>query len=650
MKRKLLTLGVALIFTLSATLSAFAAANPAKIITRNWTNFRGNQSHNAVVSDKLPTSAENAALYWATKAGEGYGDGAIGSPILVDGYLYFNQGKKIKKMDAMSGKVVATGKMVERSNFSIIPPTYGDGKIFVGLANGRIQAFDAKTLKSLWVYQDKLKGQPNSPITYYKGYVYTGFWNSETRIANFACVSAKDGNTKKTTEKKSARWVYPNAGGYYWAGAYVSDNFVLVGTDDGDGGYTAQTSRLLSLSPKTGKKIDSIEGLNADIRSNVSYDKVTDRYYFTSKGGSFYSVKVSKTGKLSDLKELDLGGMSTSTPAIYNGRAYVGVSGKGQFDKYNGHRIAVIDLASFTIAYTASCMGYPQTSGLVYTGAGDGYTYVYFFENMTPGKLRYIKDKPGLTEPVDAVIENDGTQDWVCAPTLFTPQGAQAQYAICSPIVDEYGTIYFKNDSAQMMALGSKIKKITISKLPTQTTYDIGDVFNPAGMKVEAVLTNGKRMDISQYVQYGADPLTAKDSDVLIYYANQMYNDETQLDTLYATVDIKMNDAKTSEVNNAAKRRIKAAQPSLTVKAGKKSAVLSWKKVPNANGYQIYRSSKKSGGFKSVKTITKASVLTYTDKSLASGKTGYYKIRAYRTINKAPYYSKWSAVKSAKAK
>ena len=135
-----------------------------------------------------------------------------------------------------------------------------------------------------------------------------------------------------------------------------------------------------------------------------------------------------------------------------------------------------------------------------------------------------------------------------------------------------------------MMALGSKIKKITISKLPAQTAYDIGDVFNPAGMKVEAVLANGKRMDISQYVQYGADSLTAKDSDVLIYYANQMYNDETQLDTLYATVDIKVNDAKTSEVNNAAKRRIKAAQPSLTVKDGRKSAVLSWKKVPNANG------------------------------------------------------------------
>ena len=159
---------------------------------------------------------------------------------------------------------------------------------------------------------------------------------------------------------------------------------------------------------------------------------------------------------------------------------------------------------------------------------------------MTPGKLRYIKDKPGLTEVVDGVVENDGRKDWLCAPVLFTPQGSQAQYAICSPIVDEYGTIYFKNDSAQMMALGSKIKKITVSKMPKKTVYKEGQTFNPAGMKVEAVLTNGKRMDVSQYVQYGADPLTTADSDVLIYYANQMYNDEEQMDTIYTTVDIKV--------------------------------------------------------------------------------------------------------------
>lgn len=658
-KRRLLAVLLAFTLVLGTVSGGYAAESvanvcknpdPSKVIKTDWINFRGNNTHNAVTESPLPTKASDAALLWATKSGIGFDSKAVGSPILVDGYLYYNQEKTINKMDAVSGKKVKSGTMVNYSNFSIVPPTYADGKIFIGLAGGVIQAFDAKTLKSLWVYTDELGGQPNCPITYYDGCVYTGFWNSETRDANFVCVSVKDDDPKKTTEAKSAEWKYTSKGGYYWAGAYVCKDFVLVGTDDGCSGYTEQTSKLLSLDPKSGKLLDKIEGLNADIRSNVSYDEQTDRCYFTSKGGSFYSVKVSTNGKISDLKEIDLGGMSTSTPAIYNGRAYIGVSGPGQFTKYNGHNITVIDLNEWKIEYRAYTMGYPQTSGLVYTGAKDGYTYVYFFENMTPGKVRYIKDKPGLTEVIDGVVENDGSKDWLCAPVLFTPQGAHAQYAICSPIVDEYGTIYFKNDSAHMMALGSKIKKITVTKKPTQTTYDIGDTFNPSGMKVEAVLTNGKRMDVSQYVQYSTKAITKKDSDVLIYYSNQLYNDEKKLDTLYATVDIKVNSAAVSERNNKAKKQIAAVKTELTIKAGKKSATISWKKAANANGYQLYRSTKKNSGFKAVKTINKASTLNYTDKGLASGSTCYYKIRAYRTINGTKYYSKWSAVKSVKIK
>ena len=42
------------------------------------------------------------------------------------------------------------------------------------------------------------------------------------------------------------------------------------------------------------------------------------------------------------------------------------------------------------------------------------------------------------------------------APVLWTPAGAQAQYAICTPIADEYGTLYFKNDSAYLMAVGQQ--------------------------------------------------------------------------------------------------------------------------------------------------------------------------------------------------
>lgn len=157
-----------------------------------------------------------------------------------------------------------TGDMVTNSNFNIVPPTYADGMIFVGLSNGTIQAFDAETLESLWVYEDPLKGQPNSPLVYYDGYVYTGFWNSETKAANFVCVSATDENPDDTQEAKYATWTYQQAGGFYWSGAYISDNFVLVGTDDGQSGYLSDTSNLLSLDPKTGKLIDKIGNLNGD--------------------------------------------------------------------------------------------------------------------------------------------------------------------------------------------------------------------------------------------------------------------------------------------------------------------------------------------------------------------------------------------------
>ena len=44
--------------------------------------------------------------------------------------------------------------MVATSDFAIVPPTYAEGMIFVGLSKGRVQAFNAETLESLWVYTD----------------------------------------------------------------------------------------------------------------------------------------------------------------------------------------------------------------------------------------------------------------------------------------------------------------------------------------------------------------------------------------------------------------------------------------------------------------------------------------------------------------
>ncbi|MBR6798539.1 MAG: cadherin-like beta sandwich domain-containing protein, partial [Firmicutes bacterium] len=423
-----------------------------------WSNFRGSDSNNSVTDAAIPTSAENGTLYWANKIGNGYSADAVGSPILVDGDLITYAGANIFRVDTITGEIKATGYMDHKSAHATTPPSYAEGMVFVALTDGTVQAFNAETLESLWVYKDPLGGQPVCPLTIKDGFLYTGFWNSEKGDANFVCLSITDEDPQQINERKNASWYHTTNGGYYWAGAYVSENFVLIGTDDGDAGCTEPTSQMLMFDPVTGKLLDIWNNLDGDIRSTVVYDEATDAYYFTSKGGSFYSLKVKETDagwKMTDKWSIELDNgtdgtpMSTCSPTVYNGRAYVGVSGAGQFSAYSGHNISVIDLSQQKVAYKVQTQGYPQTSGLLTTAyeKESGYVYVYFFDNMTPGKLRVLRDKAGQTKA--DYVTTEGSHS--AAYALFTPTGDQAQYAICSPIVDEYGTIYFKNDSAHMM-------------------------------------------------------------------------------------------------------------------------------------------------------------------------------------------------------
>ena len=501
----------------------------------DWPLFRKNAENNGVVDVRTPITAEDTVLVWANKLGEGYSGNAMGCPIIVGGYLYTYSGTTVMKVDKETGLVLKTGTMAGFSSFSINSATYAEGMIFIGLSNGRVQAFNAETLESLWVYQDALGGQPNCPIAYADGYIYTGFWNSETKQANFACLSVTDEDATKTNEAKLPTWTYTH-NGFYWAGAYVNSDFVLVTTDDGEGGYTTGYGSILSLNPKTGKLIDSLQATNVgDLRSSVCYDEETEAYYFTSKGGDLYQVKVNADGTFTkgSLRRLHLDNgadsasappMSTSTPVIANGRAYIGVSGDSQFNAYSGHNITVVDLSTFSIAYSVPTMGYPQTSGLLTTAYqnGDGYNYVYFFDNFTPGKLRVIRDKPGMTE-VDhdyttmETYSKDGEEHTIeTAYVLFTPNGAQAQHAICSPIVDEEGNIYFKNDSAQLMRLSSRITELEVTQQPDRTTYSKDDTFDAKGLKVTAHYANGATKDVSDYLKYTTDPLTTNDTEITI--------------------------------------------------------------------------------------------------------------------------------------
>ena len=501
----------------SVTLQKAAVNSSIVELDAEWANFRGADSNNGVVSAKTPLGALDGMLYWASPLGKGWDTGAVSSPILVNDCLVVYAGNHIYRVNKETGAIEASGDMAGTSSFAINGPTYADGILLVGLSDGRIQAFNAKTLESLWLYTDPLGGQPNCPIAILNGYAYTGFWNGEVLDGSFVCISLTDEDPSSMTEAKHATWRHEQDGGFYWAGAYACNDFIMVGTDDGKN----QNSYLYLFDPLTGKVLDSRSGLDGDIRSTICYDSVTKAYYFTSKGGTFYRVKVeAQNGSYAitacDGLKLDNGAndptlppMSTSTPVVYNGRAYIGVSGTGQFTQYSGHNITVIDLENWKIAYSVPTQGYPQTSGMLTTAyeSENGYVYVYFIDNYTPGTLRVLRDKAGQPEAGYLTSETFNEKTYRTPYALFTPFDKQAQYAICSPIADNDGTIYFKNDSGYLMAFGRSIEKIEVTKQPDKTQYKAGETFDKTGMVVTATLLDGSTRDVTDMVSASSEPL-----------------------------------------------------------------------------------------------------------------------------------------------
>ena len=513
--------------SVSLTLEKAAEGKPLTKFEAEWPDFRGNSDNNAVTAAKTPIAAADGMLYWAKKIGSfstgtdgnASGGSAVSSPILVDGALIVYAGNTLYRINKDTGETIQTGTMAGESSFSINSATYADGMLFVALSNGRVQAFNAETLESLWVYTDPLGGQSNCPVTVCDGYVYTGFWNGETKDANYVCLSITDEKPNEKLEAKTATWRYTKAGGFYWAGAYVSKNFMLLGTDDGETGYTKGHGSILLMDPKTGRVLDRTDKPRGDVRSSICY--ADGAYYATSKGGDFIRITLSADKRSiakSELLALENGtggtAMSTSTPVVYNGRAYVGVSGSAQFDAYSGHNITVIDLSgAMSIAYRVETKGYPQTSGLLttaYEKNGNDYVYVYFFDNYTPGTMRMLRDTKGQETADLITVEEEKDM----AYAIFTPNGAQAQYAICSPIVDENGTLYFKNDSCFLMTYGSMITKLEATT--TVGTYEAGKVFSMEGVTVTATLANGKTRDVTAMMSVPTTPLEAGQTAVTL--------------------------------------------------------------------------------------------------------------------------------------
>lgn len=470
------------------------AAENSKIdknIKAEWKNFRNSDVNMGITNAKTPTSVKSTNLRWAKK----YGTGWAAAPciqIIVKGKVMTIVGSKIYQLDPKTGEVEKEGQLVAATNWGYTPMTYADGMIFCPLANGTIQAVNADTLESVWVYKDPLGGQSLSPITYSDGYIYTGFWNSETKDANYVCLSVTDEDTEKTDESKLATWRFTHTGGFYWAGSVAIGDTLVFGTDDGTSSYN-QASKLYSVNKYTGEVISDCD-LVGDQRSTIAYDKESGRVYGTTKAGHLFSAAIdTKTGKLSDLKDEDYKAQSTSTPVVYKGKVYF-ATGSGISTSGSNGNLVVAEADTLKMDYVIGLKGYPQSSLLMSTAYEEstGYIYLYSTYNMTPGGVSMVKTKPDNTKAEGAELTE-----------IYDADG-YSQYCITSLICDEEGTIYYKNDSCNIFALENNDAYIDSMDI-TGGAVKLNKDFVPGTTKYEAVVDAGtKSVDIKIKAAEGA--------------------------------------------------------------------------------------------------------------------------------------------------
>ena len=442
-------------YNLVVTLTKASGKQPSTV-SAEWPSFRGNDNNMAIVSTKLPRTASEATEKWAKALGSGFA-AAPSVQIIVDDSLVVMSGKNIYKLSMADGEILAQGKMVKSIDWGYTPATYANGMIFAPLHDGTVQAFNAKTLESLWVYSDPLKGQALSPITYSDGYIYTGFWNSETKDAAYVCIPVTDEDAENTTEAQKALWRDVVKGGFYWAGSVVVGDYVVYGTDDATSGSTG-TAKILSRNKLTGELID-VHDIVGDQRSSIAY--ADGKVYFTTKAGYLYSAELDKGGKLNNLtgkNYTEYGLMSTGTPVVYNGYVYFGIAKDNFSAPYN---VMMVDANTLDVAGSVAMQGYPQCSMLLSTAyeKSTGKIYLYSTYNNNPG---------GIT-----AIEVDQAAKTMTATEIYTP--SHPQYCITSLICDGEGTIYYKNDSGYLFAV--KLADSVFVK-------DVEDLINAIG-KVE---------------------------------------------------------------------------------------------------------------------------------------------------------------------
>ncbi len=430
------------------------------------------KSNAAVENISTPTGALASSWTFDWKAYSGATNPNASEPIVVDGYVYLAVNKRLLKINAESGKVLAEAKLKAAVGYTS-RPIYANGLVIVPLNGGAVQALTADALTTVWI-TDAVNdvAQSNSQMTVDGNYLYVG-----TVDVDFGSGTYNNGHLTRINMLTGAvSWQHVNANeGYYWTGATVGDDFVLVPTSAGTVEMLSKSSGDVLGSVSVGSIVNSTCVLSAD----------GGHAYLISRDGKLHVLAISdgdsrdadSASRITEERVVDLGLTGCAcAPTMQDGKLIVGGEANGSA------ALAIIDLNNdfdTTLVTTADGSQLPAGHGgikgapLVSIQGKDAYVYFTVNYGESPDFVNYTSGG-GVYRYKLGDAEASG---------VFSATGYN-NYCDSPIACDAQGNLYYINDSGALFKLNAGVKVSFSagdgSKVDFQTTAANGSVAKPA--------------------------------------------------------------------------------------------------------------------------------------------------------------------------
>lgn len=393
-----------------------------------WPAFAGGKVNGSVAEVPTPSGAAESA--WDEPADIKGDAKGVSDLLIIDGNICAVKGNRIVLIDSETGKKELASCSIGANIGYFCRPAYKDGYLVVPFEDGSLGIFVLDKKDGQYSIACRYKTpslgikdtQALTSVTISGGKAYAGFTVVDGSEGALVCVDLASGKMDWTTDKKKSE-TNENEG-YYWAGAAASGDDIIIGNESG---------KVALIDGSNGKELSSVS-VGTPVRSGIIAVEVGENgggtYLAVSRdNGTLYKIRRSGDKLTLEGKPVAFAAISTSTPAVSNGLAYVcgmDIEGYGT--------LSVIDLSTMSVKKSIRAdKGESKSTPLVSVQGND--TYVYFTCNALPGGVYAYK------------LGDDAAQ------MIFTPDAKYREYCTASIICDEKGNLYYANDSGRLFKL-----------------------------------------------------------------------------------------------------------------------------------------------------------------------------------------------------